>query len=209
MNAYYEDGAVHNDHHKELTIGGNVTAEALKQIIAEFFDDDSDSEGCQPVDDAKKSASPAAGRVAEVLFPDKNGEKDDEQKMAYLTYTPEPGQTRDQAVKDIEKAEKIIKDAPDVQTIQSSIGGSNPMMGGGGNGGLVYIIYDPDTENFADKKTTLVKEIVANSIEFLTPKIDHEQRQAMQNEQNKVQKTQENTTIEPPFIDEGEDDLPF
>ncbi|MFV0179557.1 single-stranded DNA-binding protein [Empedobacter falsenii] len=52
-------------------------------------------------------------------------------------------------------------------------------------------------------------EIVANSIEFLTPKIDHEQRQAMQNEQNKVQTTQENTTIEPPFIDEGEDDLPF
>lgn len=76
MNAYYEDGAVHNDHHKELTIGGNVTAEALKQIIAEFFDDDSDSEGCKPVDDAKKSASLAAGRVAEVLFPDKNGEKD-------------------------------------------------------------------------------------------------------------------------------------
>lgn len=54
MNAYYEDGAVHNDQHKELTIGGNVTAVALKQIIAEFFDDDSDSEGCQPVDDAKK-----------------------------------------------------------------------------------------------------------------------------------------------------------
>lgn len=76
MNAYYEDGAVHNDHHKALTIGGNVTAVALKQIIAEFFDDDSDSEGCKPVDDAKKSASPAAGRVAEVLFPDKNGEKD-------------------------------------------------------------------------------------------------------------------------------------
>lgn len=76
MNAYYEDGAVHNDHHKELTIGGNVTADALKQIIAKFFDDDSDSEGCKPVDDAKKSASPAAGRVAEVLFPDKNGEKD-------------------------------------------------------------------------------------------------------------------------------------
>lgn len=52
-------------------------------------------------------------------------------------------------------------------------------------------------------------EIVANSIEFLTPKIDHEQRQTMQNEQNKVQQTQENTPIEPPFIDEGEDDLPF
>ncbi|RUS55457.1 Swarming motility protein SwrC [Kurthia sp. 3B1D] len=86
---------------------------------------------------------------------------DDEQKMAYVTYTPEPGQTRDQVIKDIDKAEKIIKDAPDVDTIQTSIGGSNPMMGGGGNGGLVYIIYDSDTENFADKKTALVKKIQA------------------------------------------------
>lgn len=56
MNAYYEDGAVHNDHHKELTIGGNVTAEALKQIMAKFFDDN--SEGCKPVDDAKKKCFP-------------------------------------------------------------------------------------------------------------------------------------------------------
>ena len=45
MNVYYAGGATHNDHHKELTIGGNVTAEALKQIMAKFFDDDSDSEG--------------------------------------------------------------------------------------------------------------------------------------------------------------------
>lgn len=49
MNAYYEDGAIHNDYHKELTVGGNVTAEALKQIMAKFFDDDSDSEGCKQI----------------------------------------------------------------------------------------------------------------------------------------------------------------
>ena len=75
MNAYYGDGAVHNDHHKELTIGGNVSADALEQIMAKYFADDTDSAGCKTVDDTKKSTSPAAGRTAEVLFPDKNGGK--------------------------------------------------------------------------------------------------------------------------------------
>ena len=75
MNAYYEDGAVHNDHHKELTIGGNVSADALEQIMAKYFADDMDSARCKTVDDTKKSTPPAAGRTAEVLFPDKNGEK--------------------------------------------------------------------------------------------------------------------------------------
>lgn len=75
MNAYYGDGAVHNDHHKELTIGGNVSADALEQIMAKYFADDTDSAGCKTVDDTKKS-TPSAGRTAEVLFPDKNGEKD-------------------------------------------------------------------------------------------------------------------------------------
>ena len=59
-------------------------------------------------------------------------------------------------------------------------------------------------------QTRYTTEIVANSIEFLTPKIDNEQRQAMQNDQNKVQQSQQNTTVvEPPFIEDGEDDLPF
>lgn len=75
MNAYYGDGAVHNDHHKELTIGGNVSADALEQIMAKYFADDTDSAGCKTVGDTKKSTSPAAGRTAEVLFPDKNGGK--------------------------------------------------------------------------------------------------------------------------------------
>lgn len=86
---------------------------------------------------------------------------DDEQKMAYLTYTPKPGQTRDQVVDDMSKIEDIVKKQPDVETIQTSIGGSNPLMGGGGNGGLMYIIYDPDTEEFASKKEKLVKKVLA------------------------------------------------
>ena len=84
MNVYYEDGAVHNDHHKELTIGGNVTFEALQQIVADFFKD----EDAEPVDDTEKcsasadsdssdvSSSASAGRTPDALFLDKNGKKD-------------------------------------------------------------------------------------------------------------------------------------
>lgn len=86
---------------------------------------------------------------------------DDEQKMAYVTYTPKAGQTRAQVVEDVAKVEDIVKKAKDVDTIQTSIGGSNPMMGGGGNGALMYIIYDPDTKDFATKKEQLVKDIKA------------------------------------------------
>lgn len=86
---------------------------------------------------------------------------DDEQKMAYLTYTPEPGQTRDQVVDDMSAVEEVVKKQADVETIQTSIGGSNPLMAGGGNGGLMYIIYDPDTKDFATKKEALVKKVQA------------------------------------------------
>ncbi len=39
MKAYYEKGAIHHDHHKEITINGNVTAEGLKNLMKDFFDD--------------------------------------------------------------------------------------------------------------------------------------------------------------------------
>lgn len=84
MNVYYAGNAVHNDHHKELTIGGNVTFEALQQIVADFFKD----EDAEPVDDTEKcsasadsdssvvSSSASAGRTPDALFLDKNGKKD-------------------------------------------------------------------------------------------------------------------------------------
>ncbi|RIJ67745.1 MULTISPECIES: efflux RND transporter permease subunit [unclassified Rummeliibacillus] len=86
---------------------------------------------------------------------------DDQQKMVYLTYTPEPGETRDKVIDDVEVIEKMIMDKKDVKTVQSSIGGSNPMMPGASNGALVYVIYDTDTENFGDVKEKLIKEVLA------------------------------------------------
>ncbi|WP_397537382.1 efflux RND transporter permease subunit [Rummeliibacillus pycnus] len=84
---------------------------------------------------------------------------DDQQKMVYLTYTPEPGETRDKVIDDVEVIEKMIMDKKDVKTVQSSIGGSNPMMPGQSNGALVYVIYDKDTKNFSDVKEKLIKEV--------------------------------------------------
>lgn len=84
MNVYYAGNVVHNDHHKELTIGGNITFEALQQIVADFFKD----EDAEPVDDTEKcsasadsdssdvSSSASAGRTPDALFLDKNGKKD-------------------------------------------------------------------------------------------------------------------------------------
>lgn len=39
---YYADGAIHQDNHKEITIGGNVTTEALSQIMKSFFAGDAE-----------------------------------------------------------------------------------------------------------------------------------------------------------------------
>ncbi|MBQ0139222.1 MAG: efflux RND transporter permease subunit [Kurthia sp.] len=86
---------------------------------------------------------------------------EDEQKMAYITYTPEPGQTRDQVVKDVSQVEDQVKKEKDIDSIQVSIGGSNPLAPGDSNGALMYLIYDPDTKDFSAKKEKLVKSIQA------------------------------------------------
>lgn len=92
MNVYYAGGAIHNDHHKEINIGGDVTAEALQQIMADFLnDEDAEPVDAEPVDDTEKcsasadsdssvvsssSSSASAGRTPDALFLDKNGKKD-------------------------------------------------------------------------------------------------------------------------------------
>ncbi|MGX9133523.1 efflux RND transporter permease subunit [Rummeliibacillus sp. JY-2-4R] len=84
---------------------------------------------------------------------------DDQQKMVYLTYTPAPGETRDKVIDEVEVVEKMIMDKKDVDTVQSSVGGNNPMMPGSTNSALVYVIYNPDTQNFGSLKEKLIKEV--------------------------------------------------
>lgn len=82
-----------------------------------------------------------------------------EDKYAMVTYSPEPGVMLEDVEERALKAEKLILDQPGVETMQYSIGGSNPLGMGSANSGLFYIMYDPDTKNFEDVKKTLVEDL--------------------------------------------------
>ncbi|OMF81721.1 efflux RND transporter permease subunit [Paenibacillus glucanolyticus] len=82
-----------------------------------------------------------------------------EDKYAMVTYSPEPGVILEDVEERALKAEKLILDQPGVQTMQYSIGGSNPLGMGSANSGLFYIMYDPDTKNFEDVKTALIEDL--------------------------------------------------
>lgn len=82
-----------------------------------------------------------------------------EDKYAMVTYSPEPGVMLEDVEERALKAEKLILDQPGVQTMQYSIGGSNPLGMGSANSGLFYIMYDPDTKNFEDVKKALVEDL--------------------------------------------------
>ncbi|WP_404450942.1 efflux RND transporter permease subunit [Virgibacillus necropolis] len=79
-----------------------------------------------------------------------------EQKMLMVTYSPEPGQTREEAEEIALDAEEFFSDREGVTTYQYSLGGGSPMamMGmGGGNSALFYVEYADDFENFSNEGT--------------------------------------------------------
>lgn len=82
-----------------------------------------------------------------------------EDKYAMVTYSPEPGVMLEGVEDRALKAEKLILDQPGVQSMQYSIGGSNPLGMGSANSGLFYVMYDPDTKNFEDVKKTLIEDL--------------------------------------------------
>ncbi|MCI1774407.1 MAG: efflux RND transporter permease subunit [Paenibacillus lautus] len=82
-----------------------------------------------------------------------------EDKYAMVTYSPEPGVMLEDVEARALKAEKLILDQPGVQSMQYSIGGSNPLGMGSANSGLFYVMYDPDTKNFEDVKKTLIEDL--------------------------------------------------
>lgn len=84
---------------------------------------------------------------------------DDEQKLMYVTYTPKAGQTDADVAKDVKKVEKLFMDRKDVKMTQLSTGGANPMMGGSGNGSLMYVTFDDDVKNFDSIKDKVLNQI--------------------------------------------------
>ncbi|WP_422123832.1 efflux RND transporter permease subunit [Planococcus sp. X10-3] len=89
-----------------------------------------------------------------------------EQKMVMATYSPEPGQTREEVEAVALDTESKIDSREGVTSYQYSLGGGNPMaaMGGGGdNSALFYIEYDSDFENFSDESTKLIEDLNAST----------------------------------------------
>ena len=87
---------------------------------------------------------------------------EEEQKMVMATYSPEPGQTREDVEAIALDAESSIDGREGVTSYQYSLGGGNPMaaMGGGGdNSALFYIEYDDEFEEFSDESKELIEEL--------------------------------------------------
>lgn len=72
----------------------------------------------------------------------------DEQKMLYITYTPEPGETEETTLQHVAEVEQAMMAREDVEVVQMSIGGTGNMMMGSNSGALMFLIFNKDTENF-------------------------------------------------------------
>lgn len=84
---------------------------------------------------------------------------DEEQKTMYITYTPEPGETLDTVNSYVESAEKYLLDLKDVDVVQASVGGENPMAPGASNGALMFVTFDKDTAEFTKVKEKTIIEL--------------------------------------------------
>jgi len=87
------------------------------------------------------------------------------EKVMYLTYTPKPGEQREDVLRNIEVVEELLMSREDVDIVQLSIGGTanelTAMLGAGSNGALVYVIFDPDTQRFDEVTSEVLEEIQA------------------------------------------------
>ncbi len=84
---------------------------------------------------------------------------DEEQKTMYITYTPEPGETLDTVNGNVKLAEAYLLDLKDVDVVQASVGGENPMAPGASNGALMFVTFDKETAEFTKVKEKTIIEL--------------------------------------------------
>ncbi|WP_456275992.1 efflux RND transporter permease subunit [Bacillus sp. AK128] len=90
----------------------------------------------------------------------------EEDKVMYLTYTPTAGEVKEDTLANVEVVEQEMLKRDDIDIVQVSIteegDTQSAMMGGGAGGGaLMYLIFDPDMENFSEVRTE-IEEYVFN-----------------------------------------------
>jgi multidrug efflux pump subunit AcrB len=78
----------------------------------------------------------------------------EEDKVMYLTYTPEAGELKEETLANVEELEEEMLKRDYIDIVQISVTeNADPMMamaGGGAGGALMYLIFDPEMENFPE-----------------------------------------------------------
>ncbi len=89
----------------------------------------------------------------------------EEEKVMYLTYTPGTGELMDKTLENVATVEEELLKREDIDILQVSVTESGDpmaaMMGGGGDGALMYLIFDPDMKDFPEAREE-VEEYVFN-----------------------------------------------
>ncbi|MEH7113077.1 efflux RND transporter permease subunit [Neobacillus niacini] len=89
----------------------------------------------------------------------------EEEKVMYLTYTPKAGELEDETLANVEAVEEEMLKRDDIDIVQISVTESGDpmaaMMGGGGDGALMYLIFDPEMDNFPEAREE-IEEYVFN-----------------------------------------------
>ncbi|PFN98686.1 Swarming motility protein SwrC [Bacillus sp. AFS076308] len=85
----------------------------------------------------------------------------EEDKVMYLTYTPKAGELKDETLENVKYVEDKMMKRDDIDIVQISVTDkadtSTAMFGGSGGGGLMYLIFDPDTKDFPKVKDEIEK----------------------------------------------------
>ncbi|ALC88562.1 Swarming motility protein SwrC [Bacillus sp. FJAT-18017] len=89
----------------------------------------------------------------------------EEEKVMYLTYTPKTGELKNETLKNVEAVEEKLLKRDDIDILQVSINEEGDpmaaMMGGGAGGALMYLIFDPEMDNFPEVREE-IEEYVTN-----------------------------------------------
>ncbi|PWW20022.1 HAE1 family hydrophobic/amphiphilic exporter-1 [Cytobacillus oceanisediminis] len=76
----------------------------------------------------------------------------EEEKVMYLTYTPEAGELKEETLENVKEVEEEMLKRDDIDIVQISVTEEadqmTAMMGGGAGGALMYLIFDPEMDNF-------------------------------------------------------------
>jgi multidrug efflux pump subunit AcrB len=89
----------------------------------------------------------------------------EEDKVMYLTYTPGAGELKEDTLANVQLVEEEMLKRDDIDIVQISVTEEgdpmSAMMGGGSGGALMYLIFDPEMENFPEVREE-IEEYVFN-----------------------------------------------